>query len=428
MAPGPSRLYHGWILVAVATFCYGLGIGPAYNSWGFFGPELTKELGISATELGSIFGLFSAIYKLEAPLVGYALNRWGLRATISLGSLLAAIGFFGVSRSDSVFDFHLYFSVIGGVGIGLSTILPAQALATVWFRKYRARAMAIIFTVGGLAAVPVNPFNAFMLDHGGWRDCWLIISLISLSVAIVAAVFIRNTPEQMGLHPDGIAPQKQKEMAARRDTPAAPGDDEFEWTAAQSIRTPQFAMITLCAIAYAAPWITITTHGRQHLDSLGYSAGFVATIFSARLAVNNIGRLASMAGDFVSPQRILALGLFVETIGMAGLTVASGQTMVLLSMIVLGVGFGAAYISIPLVFAHFFGRQAFAVTQGTSRMVMSVFSYLIPTLAGAGFDRTGSFTASFVGIMVITLVGAVSAVLCPSPSRVPAARGAQAVD
>ena len=363
MAPGPSRLYYGWVLVAVAIFCYGLGLSPAYYSWGFFGPELTEELGISATELGSIFGLFSAIYKLEAPLVGYAVNRWGLRATMSLGSLLAAIGFFGVSRSNSVFDFHLYFSVIGGVGIGLSTILPAQVLPTIWFRKYRARAMAIIFTVGGLAAVPVNPFNAYVLEHGGWRVCWLIISLITLSVAIVAAVFIRNTPEEMGQHPDGIAPEEQKGSSAGKDSTRTPGDDELEWTAAQAIRTPQFAMITLCAIAYAAPWITIAAHGRQHLDSLGYTAGFIGTIFAARLAVNNIGRLASMAGDFIPPQRVLALGLFVETIGMAGVTVASGQTMLLLSMIVLGVGFGAAYISIPLVFAHFFGRQAFAVDE-----------------------------------------------------------------
>ena len=37
-------IFHGWYIVLAGLFCYGLGISPAYYSWGFFAPEVMEEL------------------------------------------------------------------------------------------------------------------------------------------------------------------------------------------------------------------------------------------------------------------------------------------------------------------------------------------------------------------------------------------------
>ena len=99
---------------------------------------------------------------------------------------------------------------------------------------------------------------------------------------------------------------------------------------------------------------------------------------------------------------------------------AYNEAIAYLSMILLGVGFGAAFISIPVVFADFFGAQAFAVTQGTSRMINSIGGYLVPTLIGLTVDITGSYTTSLAVVMGLAFIGAIGAFICPRPKPLPA--------
>lgn len=415
---GQSRLFFGWYMTGIAFVFYGFGMAPAYYTWGFYGPEMIDDLGLSKTQIGSIFGAFSFVYHMVAPLAGMAVMRWGVRRMVSIAAFVASLGFFGVSRADRVWELYLTFSLLGGLGVGFGAILPAQALVTNWFRNYRSRAMAVVFTGGGLVSIAVNPMNHYMLSHGGWRAGWLLISAISFVVAVLSGLFVRNRPEDRGMLPDGEGPLAAPDSGdVSRPFPLSRStaqSDEPNWTARQAIMTRHFVLITLAGIAYAAPWNAVVVHGRLHLqEELGYSAAFVATIFSIRLTANSIGRFASLAGDFVSPTRVLALALFIEAIGTGGLVFANNQVIALVSMILLGAGFGTAFVSIPLVFAHLFGRQAFAVTQGTSRMVLSITGYLVPTLVGLAADLTGTYTTSFIGVMILALIGAVAALRCP---------------
>lgn len=412
IAPG---LYYGWPLVAVAGIFYGFGMSPAYYSWGFLGPEMMAELDLSATQFGSIFGAFSFVYHMVAPLAGYACGRWGVRPTVTCGALSASIGFYGLSRADGLVELYVYFALLGGLGVGFGAIIPAQTLMTYWFKRYRARAIAIVFTGGGLVAVGVNPANAYILEQGNWRDAWSLIAGISLGVACIAAVFVRNWPEEYGLLPDGVLPRAGTIDDLAEPRTADLSVEEPQWRARDAIFTRQFALITLAGVAYAAPWNAIVVYGRLHLESLGFGTAFVATLFAMRQTLNLLGRSASMAGDFVSPTRLLSLALFVEGVGLAGLVFGGGKFMVAAFMALLGMGFGTAFLCIPVVFARFFGRQAFAVTQGTSRMILSLFGYAVPTLTGLAFDLTGSATVPFLSISAVVFVGSAAAFLCPSP-------------
>ena len=51
--------FYGWYVAAAGLFCYGLGISPAYYSWGFFAPEVMEELQLSRAQVGDVFGIFS---------------------------------------------------------------------------------------------------------------------------------------------------------------------------------------------------------------------------------------------------------------------------------------------------------------------------------------------------------------------------------
>ncbi len=407
-----TPFFYGWIIIPVAWLVYGLGISPGYYSFGQFSKPFIADLDITRQQYGLIFGIFTFLYSGVGPFVGIAQSRVGLRMVMTCGALMATIGFLIMSRADSVASAIIGFSVLGGAGIGFTTIIPCQTLGSNWFLKYRARAIAIIFTAGGIVGMIVPKVDKWVLDNLSWREGWLIVAGTSFFVAVICAIFVRDTPEDIGQHRDGESVDHSSGIA-----PSAVAADG--WTAHQAIRTPQFALVVLAACAYAVPWGVVIAHGRLHLGDLGIESNTIATVFSTMIFISIFGRFSGSLGDFVKPQFVLGGSLLIETIGVTGFLFANSNATAMVAGLLVGIGFGAAYISIPVVFADYFGRQAFATTSGTRIFITGIFNALGPFLAGTAYDRLDSYAAAFITLIVMGLAGALAAFTCPHPGSPP---------
>lgn len=402
--------FYGWYLVGFTCICYGLGITPAYVTWGIVSETIIGELDFSRGQTGAIFGLFTFLYSAVGPLCGYLQGRIGIRTTMTGGALLAAFGAFMAARADTMWDFLLFFSICGGGGIGLSTIVPAQTIAQNWFLKNRAKAIAIIFASGGVVGFVWPRFVLpGLLDAGGWRFAFTCIGWVSVVIAALCWAAIRDTPEALGQNRDG----KDVPPPAPDNTVAA--FDPDTWTAAEAMRTPQFLLIVLCGIAYALPWGVVAAHGALHLGDLGYTRDYAAALIGMMFLVSIAGRLSGSLGDWVNPRHVLAIALVLEALGTGGLLIANTPLVARILFVMIGLGFGAAYVSIPVVFADFFGRRAFATTSGTRLLITGVFNALAPYLSGEAYDRLQSYAIPFITLMILGLIGAVAAFLCPKP-------------
>jgi MFS family permease len=391
-----TRLFYGWILVGVAWIIYGFGISPGYYSWAFFSPEIIADLGLTRGDIGFVFGLFTFVYSGIGPLAGIAISRWGVRIVMTAGSLIAALGFYLLSSADSLLECYLYYGLVAGAGIGLSTILPCQTIATTWFVRYRARAVAIIFIAGGVVGRLVTRFDRWMVEDYSWRDGWTVIAGVSLFLAVLAAIFVRDSPQKLGLLPDGAKGESGGTGASADSTTAGP-----IWTALQAMKTPQFALLCLAGIGYALPWGIVVAHGRLHLQDLGFSTAMAASVLGTMILVSIVGRLTGSLGDFIKPERVLAIAIVLEGLGVVGLLNATAAPLAYASTIAIGLGFGAAYISITVVFANFFGIAAFAKTAGTRFLITGIFNALGPGLAGRIFDSTGSYQSAFLVLIAV---------------------------
>ncbi len=406
-----SRFFYGRVIVLVAGLCYGFGMSPMYYSWSMFAPRIIADLGIDRAGIGGVFGLFNVLYQCVGLLVGLAIVRFGLRSVMAAGFCTTAAGLLFVGRADTALDCYLGFSILGGIGIGFSTIIPTQTLGQNWFLSRRALVLGIIFAFGGIVGRLVAPADIWVLEHSDWRVGWTAIAAISMTLAVIAALLVRETPEVMGQRRDGadpgasMAPGTTEHMASVAD----------QWTAAQAIRTPQFVLMLVCGVAYSLPWNTVVPHLTLHMVDVGHpeavAIGFVGTM----ALISIVGRLMGGVGDWISPQYALSAALALEGFGAGGLLLAADTTLATLSITMIAVGFGVAYISIPVVFSHFFGRQAFSVTTGIRMTVTGVFSGLGPWLAGLAFEANGSYTVPFIGLFVVALAGAASAAAMRHP-------------
>ncbi|MDE0827710.1 MAG: MFS transporter [Vicinamibacterales bacterium] len=354
------------------------------------------------------------LYQFVGVGVGVAIVRLGLRRVMATGFCVTAAGLLLVSQAETVRDCYLGFSILGGIGIGFSTIVPAQTLGQNWFLRRRALVIGVIFAFGGVVGRLVAPADTWLLEHYDWRTGWVVIAAISATLAVVAGVFVRETPETVGQSRDGIEPWGAAESGANEM--AAVAD---QWTAAQAIRTPQFALMLVCGVAYAVPFNTAVAHLTLHLTDLGHAETAAIGLVGTMALVSIGGRLMGAVGDWISPQWALAVALALEGLGAGGLLLAADPALALAAVSLIGLGFGLAYISIPVVFSHFFGRRAFSVTAGIRMTITGVFAGLGPWLAGLTFDATGSYAMPFIGLMLVGGAGAVCAALMRHPGAPP---------
>jgi len=408
-------------MVAVGFLTYGLGIAPAYYGLGIFAPSLIADLDLTRQQIGQMFGAFTFTYGLVSPVAAAVIRRWGIRATVTAGALCAASGFWLVSRATSATEIYLGYSLVGGIGIGFSTLLPAQAIPVFWFRKYRARATALILTGAAVVGFLWSPAAGLVLESWDWRAGWRIVAGISLLVAAIAVLFIRNQPGDIGQRRDGLPPDDpdRPDSVGTGHGVEAPlaGESSPKGALLWALRTPQFWIATFATAANTVPWRVMSAHGGIHLEDLGFTPLAASAILGVRVGSSLFGRLSGSLGDFMAPTRVLALALLISAVGLSVFVSASSAVVAYPCVFAIGVGYGLAYTSEVVVFGWFFGRAAFVGTTGVRLFLIGVIGALGPVLAGAAADRTGSYAGTLWSLAALAVLGAASIWFCRPPDR-----------
>ncbi len=405
--------FYGWRMLPVAWLIYGLGAAPFY-SWGFFLPEMLEDLELNRATGGLAFTVWSFCGGVVAPLIGICLTRFGPRPVFTAGFLVVSVAYYLTSRAQDRWDVLLFFGLFAGISHTFSTVLPTQTLATNWFLRWRASALAFLLVAAGLVGPLIVKFDAALLNGGGtWRDGWEIIAGLCAVLGVLSFLVLRNNPESMGQLRDGARSPEELRVAAGGGD-GGPGN---QWVASEAVRTPQFALMVLCGVGYAVPWGMVTVHGRLHLQDSGLGVDAAGSLIGLMILFSTFGRLSGAFGDRVSPPRLLGVALAMEGTGVALFLFADTASAARIALILLGLGFGMAYISQAATFARFFGRRAFATTTGVRFAIGAVPGAVMPWLAGWFFDTQGTYAVPFLAVAAVTLAGSVVAFFLRSPRK-----------
>ena len=88
----PSGNFYGWKLLAALWIVVIINLAfPIYGSRAVEA-VMFEDLGLNRQTLGLIFSLFTLMSGLPGPLVALCVGRFGIRATMFVGSLLVVIG------------------------------------------------------------------------------------------------------------------------------------------------------------------------------------------------------------------------------------------------------------------------------------------------------------------------------------------------
>lgn len=158
---------------------------------------LMADFGITGTELGSLSAVYFIIYAVMQLPSGVIADTLGTRTSIVSGNFVAGIGsiLFGFAGS-----FEAAYAGRFLVGLGVSVIFVSIMKSnSVWFHEKvfgLVSGLTVLFGNFGsiLAAGPL----AMMLGTFDWRTVFMGIGCFSIILSLVAFLFVRNKPEDMG--------------------------------------------------------------------------------------------------------------------------------------------------------------------------------------------------------------------------------------
>jgi MFS family permease len=427
LSESPGRLFYGWWIVIIGCIQDSVK-GGTYNS-GFtlyFLPVLS-EMRLSRAATSLPFSLAKLESALEGPLVGYLIDRFDVRVMLVLGTTLAGLGFLLLSFTPSYFLFVLVF--IGPLSIGFQAGFNQATIATVnhWFRRKRGLAMSIVQTGQALGGFLIFPLVALAVLKLGWRTAAFLSGLVVLML-LPLVLFIRRSPESMGLLPDG------EPRAAPLGGPPRPVSRLREFTAGEALRTPTF-------------WLLAAFHGLRNIPFSGVHVHLVpllvwqgldqpmAAFFVGLTALSTVivRPLTGWLGDSHSKQKIGAVGVVLGALGLITLMYSDGRFWPLVAFAVLfSFGDGINSVTWALV-GDCFGRVHFAAIRGWISMFQSFASMPAAVLTGWIYDQTESYTYALMAFIICYGVAGLILWRLPHPQRpegleIPAPRTAPAVE
>lgn len=406
-----KSIYYGWVIVIIGFLAHIASAFSISSTLSVFLKPLSADLGISRGTFSLIRSGEILIGAAAAPVVGTFIDRYGGRWLMAVGGLISGAGFICLGQARDFIQFMLVRWLLVSPGDSLMGSMVVNVSIARWFVRMRGRALAIAGMGHGLAKVCMPVMATMLMLYIGWRGAWVVFGGFALLLVVAPAMlFMRRSPEEMGLLPDGGPVEARETVASptKRRHAKRTGADNVEWSRREALRTPVFWLI---AATFGVAQIGVTglnLHVFSYVTDQGHPALVAASVMSI-IAVMQFstpivwGMLADRMDNGI-------LNMAKCALQGAGLLLAlslPGMVPLYAGFFIYGIGMGGTAILAETIWADFFGRISLGKIRGMGSLVTSVFSAGGPPFFGLLFDYTQTYYLSFslfIGMLFISSV------------------------
>jgi OFA family oxalate/formate antiporter-like MFS transporter len=382
-----SRFFYGWVIafvgfLSVATF----GV---ISSYGTLIKSVEFHLNVSRTAASAAYAIEMTCYASFAPLMGWLGDRYGPKAALWLSAVLMGGGIALCSMVHSVWQLYLLFGI---AGVGRSAVfVVCTAAAARWFVSRRGLAVGITACGVGFGLLVIPPMSEYVVRTRGWQAAFVFLGVLALVINMIAGIFIRNKPEDLGLRALGFgaAPAKPARVAAR------------DFSLVEILRARAFWVVYLTAIfCYGAEQMLVV-----HLVPYCATRGIAAAQASLGLSCLGIGTVAGRIGmgwfsDRIGRVRTLMICCALQLVATFALLAVNGSGLLYGMTLLVGFAYGGWVVMNVLLLGDFFGLKNLGKALGLYLTDGILSGLLGPILGGAIYDATQSYVLaiSFAGI------------------------------
>ncbi|HDX8700969.1 TPA: MFS transporter [Klebsiella oxytoca] len=188
------------------------------------GPEMQKELGITAVEIGYLFSAFSWAYVISMTPAGWVADKVGSKRAMFLGILLWSVMtvFMGlVSYITFVVPVLLILRFL--LGVCESPVGPsAGRIIAAWFPSQERGVAGAIFNSAQYASLAIfTPLMAWLCHAFGWDHVFIVMGVIGIIIAFCWSKFFYVPTRHPGINNEEMEYLKEGGALVELDTVAS---------------------------------------------------------------------------------------------------------------------------------------------------------------------------------------------------------------
>ena len=320
--------------------------------------------------------------------MGRLADRFGVLVPVLIGCVGLPGGMASAAFAVEFWQFCAALGFLSGL-LGTSAVFaPIAADISLWFTRRRGLAVAIVVTGTYFAGALWPPIVQASIDARGWRETYVIIAIVMAAAMLPLAAVLYRKPTAL------LAAQTAHAWSGpSRPLAMAPG-------------TLQCLICVAglgCCVAMAMPQVHIVAH----ISDLGYAAQRGAEMLALMLGTGIVSRIGSgFISDRIGGLRTLLLGSVLQALAIVAFLGADTLTLLYVVSAVFGLSQGGIVPSYTIIIRTFFPAHEAGRRVGWAMLFTFAGMALGGWMAGALYDLTGSYTASFINAIAFNVLNA----------------------
>ena len=399
VAPAPSELREGWLLIVASSIGVALSsIVLPYYTIGTLVKPLTQAFGWTRADVQSAILFSTGLGALTAPVVGALIDRYGPRRLALPCIIGLSSGFFiAASMSGSRWMLYLSYGCIALLGAGTTPVTWTRAIASS-FSRQRGLALGLTLAGTGVCAILVPQYTNWLVTHYGWRTAYVGLGLLPLVISLPIAV--------IGFRPRDRAPAATPSAPVVRPVPGL--------TLAAALRTPRFWVLLLSILLIYLSTSGLVSNLVPALTDMGFTSQQAANAQSLYGVSLIVGRLAVgwLVDRYWAPG-VAAVSLSFPAIGCWLLMTHPPYALTVFAASLVGFAAGAELDLMSFLAARYFGVRHYAKIYAVLYAALAVAGGIAPPLFARVYDVTGSYRPGIIvasggflaGALILLLLG-----------------------
>ncbi len=402
------RLFYGWWVTLALSVAVFLSTGIRFAVGPFLKP-IVADLGIDRASFSLVIALSLLLYGVFMPLVGRLADQLGARLVTVAGTVLLAAAVAGTGLVTRLWQLYLVYGIGVALGLAATGHVVASAVISRWFIRRRATALSM---VGGASMAGMSllvPVAMWLILTVGWRATYGVMAVAILVVIVPLVLWVvRESPESMGLTPDGAPAGPRGLGADAEQTPVGAAVQTLPfWQLCGGMYTCGFSMSLLAA--HGVPMLT--DHG-YHPMTASWALGVLGA--SSMVGAMLLGAIADRLGR----RPVLAWLYATRALLFAALFLVHDRPGALVLIAALGgASMSGSLAMTSALTADIFGRFSVGSIFGSIFLVHQVGAATGSWLGGFLFDLSGGYGLPIGIACTQLLAGAIASVAIDERAR-----------
>lgn len=408
-----KKFTYGWFMVGYTALLFMLGAGITVDGLNVIVPGFAElrqwdyNLLLSFSSIGGIVGFFGTIFFAQLVL------KKGVRFMTVIALVISGVDTIIYSRSNSIPMYIITLCVLFFTVNGYSFIAPTTII-TNWFPTKKGIAFGIATMGLPLATALFVPLLAILFASIGVENGLSAVGVFIVLLGILSVFIIKNTPEEVGLSPDGIQ-MNEEEIKKNKEK-----IDSFktQWKVGQLLKHRAVWMISLGYGFIFLVTVGIISQLVPRVVSLGYDQTKALFMLSLCAAVGIIGsfvwgwldqRLSTKkASVILAIWYVVALFLLIFA--------KSSLPMLLFAIIMVGFGVGGIGNLQPSMVVQVFGRLEYASANRVVTPLIAIIRILAFAVVGIALSVTGNYEGAYAVLLVFNVIALIMIALIDETS------------